>query len=162
MQVYSLYGFGHQMLLLQDKPLETCTPDPTRVSYTTSLPKTSVGATMANPQQNITSMLQETRVFPPPKEFAANADISSEEQADALRQEAAADPRSVLGQTSRVAALVPKVEHRSRLVERAPCPMVCRRHHQRQFQLSRSPCRRRPQGQARDSLGRGTRRHDEP
>ena len=29
------------------------------------------GATMANPKQNITSMLHETRVFPPPKEFAA-------------------------------------------------------------------------------------------
>ena len=49
---------------------------------------------MANPQQNITSMLQETRVFPPPKEFAAKADISSEEQAEALRQEAAADPQA--------------------------------------------------------------------
>ncbi|HEX3314511.1 MAG TPA: acetate--CoA ligase [Gemmataceae bacterium] len=47
-----------------------------------------------NPGSNITSVLKETRVFPPPKEFAAKAHVKSLAEYDALWQKAAADPEA--------------------------------------------------------------------
>src|SRR5688500_4815031 len=47
---------------------------------------------MSSPGQNITSVLKETRVFPPPKDFAAKARIPSAAEADRLRKWAADDP----------------------------------------------------------------------
>ena len=47
---------------------------------------------MSSPGQNITSVLKETRVFPPPKAFADAAHIKSPEEADRLRKWAADDP----------------------------------------------------------------------
>ena len=41
---------------------------------------------------NIESLQQEGRVFPPPAEFAAQADVKSMEELEALRTEARADP----------------------------------------------------------------------
>lgn len=47
---------------------------------------------MSSPGQNITSVLKETRVFPPPKAFADAAHIKSPAEADRLRKWAADDP----------------------------------------------------------------------
>ncbi|HET6573244.1 MAG TPA: acetate--CoA ligase, partial [Fimbriiglobus sp.] len=47
---------------------------------------------MSSPGQNITSVLKETRVFPPPKAFADAALIKSPAEADRLRKWAADDP----------------------------------------------------------------------
>ena len=47
---------------------------------------------MSSPTQNITSVLKETRVFPPAKEFAAAAHVPSAEEADRLRAWADRDP----------------------------------------------------------------------
>lgn len=47
---------------------------------------------MSSPGQNITSVLKETRVFPPPKAFADAAHIKSAAEADRLRKWAADDP----------------------------------------------------------------------
>ena len=47
---------------------------------------------MSSPGQNITSVLKETRVFPPPKAFADAAHIKSPEEAERLRKWAADDP----------------------------------------------------------------------
>ncbi len=47
---------------------------------------------MSTPTPNITSVLKEARVFPPPAAFAAAAHVPSEAEADRLRQWAAADP----------------------------------------------------------------------
>src|SRR5262245_39333291 len=47
---------------------------------------------MSSSGQNITSVLQETRVFPPPPSFAQSAHIKSAEEADAMRKWAATDP----------------------------------------------------------------------
>jgi acetyl-CoA synthetase len=47
---------------------------------------------MSSPGQNITSVLKETRVFPPSKAFADAAHIKSPEEADRLRKWAADDP----------------------------------------------------------------------
>jgi acetyl-CoA synthetase len=47
---------------------------------------------MSSPATNIESLQHEERVFPPPSEFAAHAQIKSMEELEALRAEAAADP----------------------------------------------------------------------
>ena len=47
---------------------------------------------MTTPANNITSVLHETRLFPPSAEFAAAAHIKSPAEAEALRAKAAADP----------------------------------------------------------------------
>ena len=47
---------------------------------------------MSAPSQNITSVLNEARVFPPPAEFSSRAHIKTEADADALRDRAARDP----------------------------------------------------------------------
>ena len=47
---------------------------------------------MTTPAANITSMLHETRLFPPSAAFAADAHIKSPEEAEELRRAAAADP----------------------------------------------------------------------
>ena len=46
---------------------------------------------------NIESVLNEERLFPPPSEFAADAQIKSMEELEALRAEAAADPEKFWG-----------------------------------------------------------------
>ena len=43
---------------------------------------------------NIESVMHEERVFPPPKEFAANAHVGSMAELEALRNEASADPEA--------------------------------------------------------------------
>ena len=43
-------------------------------------------------QSNIESTLQETRVFPPPPEFAANAHIKSFEEYEQIYNKAAENP----------------------------------------------------------------------
>ena len=48
---------------------------------------------MSSPATNIESLQHEDRVFPPRPEFAANAQIKSMEELEALRAEAAADPQ---------------------------------------------------------------------
>ncbi|MGL6074133.1 MAG: acetate--CoA ligase [Fimbriiglobus sp.] len=47
---------------------------------------------MSTPQTNITSMLKETRTFPPAAEFSAKSHVRSPEEADRLRDWAAKDP----------------------------------------------------------------------
>ena len=46
---------------------------------------------MSSPDKNITSVLKETRLFPPPKEFAARANVPAAER-DRLAEWAARDP----------------------------------------------------------------------
>jgi acetyl-CoA synthetase len=48
--------------------------------------------------QNITSVLKETRSFPPSAEFSAAAHITSAEQAEALRERAKNDPDGFWGE----------------------------------------------------------------
>src|SRR5262245_23914639 len=50
-----------------------------------------MGTAMSSPGQNITSVLKETRVFPPPKGFVEKAHLDAAE-ADRLRKWAADDP----------------------------------------------------------------------
>ncbi len=47
---------------------------------------------MSTPEQNITSVLREGRVFPPPAGFAALAHVKTAADADGLRERAKADP----------------------------------------------------------------------
>src|SRR6185436_15095889 len=47
---------------------------------------------MSSVTANIESLQHEGRLFPPPAEFSAKAHIKSEEELDALRAEASADP----------------------------------------------------------------------
>jgi acetyl-CoA synthetase len=47
---------------------------------------------MSSPSANITSVLKETRTFPPSAQFAANAHVKSLVEYEALHQRAAADP----------------------------------------------------------------------
>ena len=56
-------------------------------------------STAAN--SNITSVLKETRSFPPPPEFAARAHIAGAEAYAALRDAAAADPEAFWGARAR-------------------------------------------------------------
>ena len=46
---------------------------------------------MSSPEKNITSVLKETRLFPPSKEFAAQANVPAAER-DRLAEWAARDP----------------------------------------------------------------------
>src|SRR5262249_45831835 len=52
------------------------------------------GASPMNPSANITSVLKETRVFPPPKEFALQAHVKSPEDYQKMWQWAHDDPDS--------------------------------------------------------------------
>jgi len=51
-------------------------------------------AATPGPGQNIDSVLQETRSFPPPPEFSQRAHIKSREEYDRIRQQAEADPEA--------------------------------------------------------------------
>ena len=61
---------------------------------------------------SITSVLQETRVFPPPDEFARKAHIGSLAQYEALWNRAKDDPAGVLGRPGEAAGLEHAVERR--------------------------------------------------
>src|SRR5947209_8312185 len=58
-------------------------------------------ATTLQPQVNIDSILQESRRFPPPSEFAANAHIKSQEEYERLYAQAASDPEKFWGAIAR-------------------------------------------------------------
>ena len=58
-------------------------------------------ATTLQPQVNIDSILQESRRFPPPSEFAANANIKSLEEYERLYAQAASDPEKFWGAIAR-------------------------------------------------------------
>ena len=70
---------------------------------------------------NITSVLKETRQFPPSPEFAAQAHIKSLAEYEKLWQRAKDDPRGLLGRAGGVAGLVPQVGQGPGL-ERAASP----------------------------------------
>ncbi len=57
---------------------------------------------MTTPANNITSVLHETRLFPPSAEFAAAAHIKSPAEAEALRAKAAADPVAFWAEQAKV------------------------------------------------------------
>ena len=101
--------------------------------------------------------MQETRLFPPPAEFAAKARIKSLAAYQKLWDEAAADPQRVLGQAGpRRAALVQAV-HQGARVEGAVRPVVRRRQDERLVQLPRSQPGGRPRRTGRRSSGKASR-----
>ena len=53
---------------------------------------------MSSPTSNITSVLKESRLFPPPAEFAAGAHIKSQADYEKLWQRAADDPTHQIDQ----------------------------------------------------------------
>ncbi|MGB0739505.1 MAG: hypothetical protein ACPGXX_05485, partial [Planctomycetaceae bacterium] len=59
----------------------------------------------SNGNENIESVLKETRTFPPPATFSANAHISSEEQYEAMWNRAKDDPSGLMS-----IPLVPEIE----------------------------------------------------
>ena len=64
---------------------------------------------------SITSVLHETRVFPPPEEFARKAHIGSLAQYEALWNRAKDDPEGFWGEQAQVAALGQAVGQGARL-----------------------------------------------
>ena len=116
---------------------------------------------MSSSDPTITSVLKETRTFPPPPEFAAKA--HDQEPGRVRTALAARQGRSggLLGRTGRVAGLVQALGQGARL-ERAARPVVRRRQAQRQRQLPRPPSRRAAPQQGRHHLGRRAGRQPRP
>ena len=105
----------------------------------------------------ITSVLKETRTFPPPPEFVAKAAINSPRGLRTALQACQGRSGGLLGRTGRIARLDQALGQGARL-ERAARPMVRRRQAQRQRQLPRPASRRAAPQQGRHHLGRRTRR----
>ena len=105
----------------------------------------------------ITSVLKETRTFPPPPDFVAKAAINSREAYQRLFDRAKDDPEGFWGEQAEVARLDQALGQGPRL-ERAARAMVRRRQAQRQRQLPRPSSRRTAPQQGRPHLGRRTRR----
>ena len=102
--------------------------------------------------ESITSILHETRVFPPPPEFARQAHIASLEQYEAMWQRAKDDPEGFWGEMAG-ASLDRALERGARLAA-AVREVVCRREAERRTELCRSALRRAAQEQGGDPLGR--------
>ena len=85
---------------------------------------------------NITSVLKETRIFPPPAEFAARPTSRAWRSTKRSSQRAEADPEGFWAEQAEVAELVQAVGQGAR-VERAARQVVRRRQAQRQRQLPR-------------------------
>ena len=75
---------------------------------------------------SITSVLQETRIFPPPGEFASKAHIRSMAQYEALWNRAKDDTEGFWGEHARILDWDKTVGQSARLAA-AVCEMVCRR-----------------------------------
>ena len=79
---------------------------------------------------SITSVLQETRVFPPPADFASKAHIGSLAQYEALWNRAKDDPEGFWGEQAQAAGLGQALGQGARLAA-AVCEVVRRRAAQR-------------------------------
>ena len=96
-----------------------------------------------SPSTDITSVLIEGRVFPPPPEFSKRAHIKSMEQYRELADAGRAGPRGVLGRARARGDLLEDAVPEGARVEAAVRQVVRRRHHQPLLQLPRPPPRRR-------------------
>ena len=90
--------------------------------------------------QNITSVLKETRLFPAAGEFVAHAHVNGR-RARSARGVGEDGSRRLLGRAGEVAALVQAVDAGARLEQRPARQVVRRRHDQRQLQLPRPASR---------------------
>ena len=96
---------------------------------------------LPNTSGSITSVLQETRVFPPPAEFARTAHVSSLEEYEALWNRAKDDPEGFWGEQARQLLSWSKPwDSRARL-ETAVCQVVRGGTAQRGVQLHRPALR---------------------
>ncbi len=86
--------------------------------------------------ENITSVLQESRVFPPPPEFAAQANIKSEDEYNRMWNRAKDDPAGFWGE---MAANLSWFRKWDKVLDGAMpnTQVVCRRQNQRVLQLPR-------------------------
>ena len=103
---------------------------------------------MSSPTTNITSVLKETRLFPPPAEFAAAAHVPSAGGARPAGEVGRDRPGRLLGRAGQVPALDQAVGHRFSTGQRAVRPVVRRRAAQRQRQLPRPAPRDRRKNKA--------------
>ncbi len=103
---------------------------------------------------NITSVLKETRQFPPSAEFAAQAHIKSVAEYERLWQRAADDPRRLLGRAGRIAALVPASGTRCLIWNEPHAQWFVGGKLNACVQLPRPPSRRPAPQQGRHHLGR--------
>ena len=129
-------------------PSSACPPDCDRRASSTMSQSQGGGS--------ITSVLQETRVFPPPAEFARKAHIGSLDQYEALWNRAKDDPEGFWAEQAAVAALGQAVGQGARLAA-AVREVVRRRPAQRVVQLRRPPLRRARTRTRRPSSGRASR-----
>ncbi len=106
----------------------------------------------------VRTVMQETRVFPPPKEFAATASIGSIGRLRSAVERGCGRRRKILGRTRRRAALVSALRQ-STGVERAGRQMVRRRSDQRFVQLPRRAPAHRAEEQGGARVGRRAGRH---
>ncbi len=74
---------------------------------------------------SITSVLHETRLFPPPAEFASRAHIGSLAQYETLWNQAKDDPEGFWNEQARILSWDQALGQRARLAA-AVCEMVCR------------------------------------
>ena len=107
----------------------------------------------------IDTVMQEKRLFPPPKEFAAKARIKSLDEYQQLWDEAAADPPKFWADLAREELHWFEPFDEAARVERAVRRVVRRRQDERLVQLPRSQSGGRPGRPHGDSVGRRAGRH---
>ena len=141
------------------------TPAPPRLSLTFIAPAPTHPMRpchVLSPNPTITSVLKETRTFPPPPEFAAKA---HDQEPGRVRNALAARQgrsRRAFGREQAESLDLDQALGQGARLERAARPVVRRRQAQRQRQLPRPPPRRAAPQQGRHHLGRRAGRQPRP